>query len=104
MTAAMTNRSMKIKVSGALLGGLLLAFLSLGGGSPTASASPHANGMRVNGMRVNGMRVNGMRVNGMRVNGMRVNGMRVNGMRVNGTSVDGADNRPEVDGIILLDK
>jgi hypothetical protein len=90
----MTNRSTKIKVLGGLLGGLLVAFLSLGGGSPTASASPHTNGMRVNGMRVNGMRVNGM----------RVNGMRVNGMRVNGTSVDGAQSRPEVDGIILLQK
>ena len=97
----MTNPSTKIKVSCALLSLLTAGFLSLGGGSPIASASTHPNGMRFNGMRFNGMRFNGMRVNGMRVNGMRVNGMRVNGMRVNGTSVDGAEGRPEFDGIIL---
>ena len=67
----MTNPSTKIKVSCALLSLLTAGFLSLGGGSPIASASTHPNGMRVNGMRVNG------------------------------TSVDGAEGRPEFDGIIL---
>ena len=73
----MTNHSLKIKVSGALLGALTVAFLTLGGsGTTVASASPQSNGQSVNGMRVNGM-------------------------RVNGASVDGTAVRPAFDGIIL---